>query len=112
MRVVQHAVLRDFVDAERGGCLALRARPLPSVVNEHGFLIHPRLPEGFFAPGWFRCAAGFFGFERRIAERGGFEPPVVLPTLAFQASTLNRSDTSPSARFSGSWILENLSMLG
>ena len=71
MRVVQHAVLRDFVDAERGGCLALRARPLPSVVNEHGFLIHPRLPEGFFAPGWFRCAAGFFGFERRIAERGG-----------------------------------------
>ncbi len=29
-----------------------------------------------------------------LAERGGFEPPVVLPTSAFQANSLSHSDTS------------------
>lgn len=33
---------------------------------------------------------------RKISpERGGFEPPVGFPTHAFQACTLNRSDTPP-----------------
>lgn len=30
------------------------------------------------------------------SERGGFEPPVSFPTHAFQAGTLDHSDTSPS----------------
>lgn len=33
-----------------------------------------------------------------VAERGGFEPPVVLPTHAFQACALNHSATSPTNR--------------
>jgi len=31
----------------------------------------------------------------KVAERGGFEPPVGCPTPAFQAGTLNHSATSP-----------------
>ena len=41
-----------------------------------------------------------------MAERGGFEPPVVLPTHAFQACALNHSATSPAfklQRFTRSW---------
>lgn len=34
-----------------------------------------------------------WGFLLAVAE--GFEPSVVLPTLAFEASTFGRSDTPP-----------------
>ena len=34
----------------------------------------------------------------KMAERGGFEPPVGFPTPAFQAGTLNHSATSPETR--------------
>src|ERR1041385_2524060 len=38
------------------------------------------------------------GAQTRLAERGGFEPPVgYKPTHAFQACALNHSATSPSA---------------
>ena len=30
-----------------------------------------------------------------LAERRGFEPPIGFPILAFQAGTLDHSDTSP-----------------
>ena len=32
-----------------------------------------------------------------VAERVGFEPTEVLPSLVFKTSTINRSDTSPHA---------------
>ena len=32
-----------------------------------------------------------------MAERVGFEPTEVLPSLVFKTSTINRSDTSPHA---------------
>ena len=34
-------------------------------------------------------------FEKKLAERVGFEPTVVLPTHAFQACALNHSAISP-----------------
>ena len=35
--------------------------------------------------------------ELIVAERVGFEPTEVLPSLVFKTSTINRSDTSPHA---------------
>ena len=34
-----------------------------------------------------------------MAERVGFEPTEVLPSLVFKTSTINRSDTSPHDAF-------------
>lgn len=36
------------------------------------------------------------------AERGGFEPPEVLPSTVFETATINRSATSPDACLTGS----------
>ena len=41
--------------------------------------------------------------ERKMAERGGFEPPESCPSSVFKTDALNRSTISPRARvpFSG-----------